>query len=119
MRRSPADSPPDGRRRPTGAPFLDRAALADLRAHTWWPPAVIAVGVLSTPLLVVLALTLTLTLPRIDGRRSPRLSLAAAGVVLRTRARWKRRSPTGPPPSPSSTAAAPAPASTHDGGVGA
>ncbi|MFJ9342279.1 hypothetical protein ACIRP0_23720 [Streptomyces sp. NPDC101733] len=61
-------------------PLLDRTALADLRSHSWWTPAVMTAGVLVT---VLLAWCL---LAQLHVRRPSRLRLAAADTSLSTHA---------------------------------
>ncbi|MGW5399628.1 hypothetical protein [Streptomyces sp. NPDC003952] len=65
---------------PSGSVLLDRGALAHLRAHTWWTPAVITAGVLATVLLT------WWLLGQVHVRRRPRLPLATAGGSLHRRA---------------------------------
>ncbi|MFG3283342.1 hypothetical protein [Streptomyces sp. NPDC048111] len=60
--------------------LLDRTALADLRSHGWWTPAVITAGVLVTALLAWWFLA------QLHVRRPPRLRLAGADASLRTQA---------------------------------
>ncbi|MDH6543705.1 hypothetical protein [Streptomyces sp. SPB4] len=61
---------------PPHAALLDREALADLRTHGWWTPAVTAAAVLATVLLVGGLMS------RLQARRPSRLPLAAAGGFL-------------------------------------
>ncbi|MFG2623093.1 hypothetical protein ACGFXC_36330 [Streptomyces sp. NPDC048507] len=67
-------------RPPAGGRLLDRTALADLRSHVWWTPAVITAGVLVT---VLLARWL---LAQLHVGRPSRLRLAVAHTSLRTQA---------------------------------